>query len=298
MSSPVPIPDEWAARIRAYPAEGGPSGADWLPTVPRRIAQALQHWGLAVDGGPATGWTAIVVPVRRDEERLALKVTWPHTEGTHEHLALRCWGGTGAVRLVAALPGDGLLLLERLDAATDLRTLPVEDAARIIGELLGRLGVPAPEAFPGLAAYLHPHVERMAGRAAVPRRIADRTAGLLRELTAEPLPNTLLHTDLHFENVLRGRGQWLAIDPKPVRGHPGFELVPVLMNRREEWGGRGFRSAMRRRLELTAEAAGIDIDEAFAWSLLRAGLEVSWASALEDREDLTFFIALTKALDE
>ena len=41
-----------------------------------------------------TGWTAIVVPVRRGGERLALKVTWPHPEGTHEPSCC----GTGPAR--------------------------------------------------------------------------------------------------------------------------------------------------------------------------------------------------------
>ena len=47
-----------------------------------------------------------------------------------------------------------------------------------------------------------------------------------------------------------------------------------------------------------AEAAGIDVDAARAWSLLRAGVEVSWTSELSDPEALSTCIALTKALDD
>lgn len=140
----------------------------------------------------------------------------------------------------------------------------------------------------------------MARRPAVPRRITQRTAGLARELLSDAGPELLLHTDLHFENVLcRRDGAWVAIDPKPVAGHPAFDVLPVLRNRVDEMGtGSAFRWSVRHRVSLVAEAAGIDEDAALTWSLMRAGIEVSWASALGDTDDLSTCIALTKALDD
>lgn len=255
----VVLPPTWVEQISSYPPDGGPSGADWLRTVPRRITEALARWDLVVDGAPRTGWTAIVVPVRRGDEPLALKVTWPHTDGAHEHLALRRWGGEHAVRLAAADPAAGTLLLERLDADRDLNALPLDDACREIGSLLGQLNVPAGEPYAPIGPYLRPHLERMAEREAVPRRIVQRTHGLARELLDQDDDNAkrLLHTDLHFDNVLwRPDGGWVAIDPKPILGPPAFDLLPLLQNRSEELEGRTFREAMRRRIVIAAEAAG------------------------------------------
>ncbi len=296
--SGVVLPPAWVARVSAYPADGGPPGADWVRTVPRLVDEALARWDLVVDGAPRTGWTALVVPVRRGAEALALKVVWPHPEAEHEALALRTWAGGAAVRLVAALPSEGLLLLERLDTE-DLTATWDEEACRVVGGLLRRLHVPAPPRLPGLGEYLAPHLHRMAHRPAVPRRLATRTDGLARELLGDD-PGLLLHTDLHYENVLRSpeRG-WTAIDPKPVAGHPGFDLWPVLRNRADELGtGAAFRWSVRHRLAVVAEAAGVDPDEARAWTLLRAGIEVSWASVVEGEEGLTTCIALHKALDD
>ena len=298
MTAPVDLPPEWVAQVSGYPADGGPSGKDWLRTVPSLITGALERWDLDVAGDPRNGWTAIVVPVRRGGEDLVLKVTWPHPEGLHEHLALRLWDGRHAVRLVAADPRHCALLLERLDADTDLFTLTPEAACAVVGGLLRQLHVPAPDAFLDLTAYLVPHLERMATRPAVPRRIRERTLGLFTDLSGNAPSRALLHTDLHYENVLRGRGKWLAIDPKPLRGHPAFELLPLLWNRHDELEGRPFRIAMRRRLEIATEAAGIDVDLAYAWSRLRSGLEISWASTASDTSELTKFIALSKALED
>ncbi len=292
-------PAAWAEQVSGYPADGGPTGADWVRAVPRLLASGMERWGLTPDGAPRTGFTAMVVPVRRGDEALALKVTWPHPEGRHEHLALRHWDGDGAVRLVAARPGEGLLLLERLDPDEDLRGVWADEACATIGGLLARLNVPAPPQVEELATYLPPHLERMQHRAEVPRRVVDRTRGLARELLADPGPGLMLHTDLHYENVLRSPdGRWLAIDPKPLAGHPGFELLPALRNRVDEMGsGAAFRWSVRHRLGILAAAAGIDEDEARAWSLLRAGLEVSWSVA-EGEDAVTACIALTKALDD
>jgi streptomycin 6-kinase len=300
VSAPVTLPPGWVQQVSTYPAEGGPTGAEWVATVPRLLAEGLERWDLTVDGAPRTGWTAVVVPVRRGVQRLALKVSWPHPEGLLEALALRTWAGQGAVRLVAALPSDGLLLLERLDADQDLSQLWVDEACEVVGELLALLQVPAPPQVPRLAGYLAPHLERMATRPAVPRRVVQRTGGLARELFASDVPERMLHTDLHFENVLRRRdGAWVAIDPKPVAGHPGFDVFPVLRNRVGEMGtGAAFRWSVRHRLSLVAGAAGIDEEEARAWSLLRAGVEVSWATEVPDPEELSTCIALTKALDD
>lgn len=297
--SEVALPAAWAERVAGYPADGGPSGAEWLTAVPGLLTEALERWSLEVDGTPRTGWTSLVVPVRRGEELLALKVTWPHPEGRWEHVALRAWDGEAAVRLVAALPSSGLLLLDRLEPDADLSEVPAEEACEVIGGLLARLHVPAPPRVPRLGAYLAPHLERMRHRPAVPGRVVTRTLGLARDLLGGDVPELLLHTDLHFGNVLRSRsGAWTAIDPKPVAGPPGFDLWPVLRNRAAELGtGAAFRWSVRRRLALTAAAAGLDEDEARAWTLLRAGIETSWAT-LEGPDAVTTCVALTKALDE
>jgi streptomycin 6-kinase len=110
---------------------------------------------------------------------------------------------------------------------------------------------------------------------------------------------TLLHTDLHYDNVLAaGREPWLAIDPAPLAGHPGFEVQPLLRNRRQELGtGSTFRWMVRRRVEVVTEAAGTDEDEALAWTYVATAIQAGWAAHDGDGDDVTFSVALLKALD-
>ncbi len=295
------IPADWLAWISRRPAEGGPSGAQWAAHAQRTLAGAFERWGLVPDGPLRTGWTAVVAPVLRDGEPLALKVVRRSVDTDGEPLALRLWAGDGAVRLVAALPSDGLLLLERLDADTDLRTLDVDTGCHVIGALLARLHRPAPAALPPVSPWAREWLAAAAGRDALPRRMVARCTGLLDELSGDPAADaTLVHGDLHFENVLAGaREPWLAIDPQPRAGHPGWDLHAVLRNRRDELGtGAAMRWSVRRRLEVWCDAAGVPEDLARSWTIVRCGVEAVWALGDGNAEEVSFSIALAKALDE
>jgi streptomycin 6-kinase len=269
------------------------------------LADLLEQWALtptAPDTPGMTGWTAVVVPVTRDGEHLVLKVVWPHDEAAAEPLALRRWAGDGAVRLVAAEPSRGGLLLEALDPGRDLQSEPVEEACEVIGGLLRRLHVPAPARVRTLSDWLERQLGRLPQHAdTVPRRLLEQARSLMQDFATLPeVDGTLLHTDLHFQNVLAGeREPWLAIDPKPLAGRPGFELPPVLWNRVDELGtGSAFRWSVRRRLQVVCDAAGIDEDEARAWVVVRETAEAMSAADAGDRDALTLAISLAKAMDD
>lgn len=298
------IPPDWRAWVSRLPADGGPSGAAWAARLPRLVAELLDDWGLTPTGPGLTGWTAVVVPVLRAGEPLMLKVVWPHPEAVGEALALRHWDGEGAVRLAAADPGRGALLLEALDPALDLESseVDIDAACEVVGGLLRRLHVPAPPRLRTLSGFAGEQVDRLgAARDRLPRRFIERATRLVAELSAEPeCDATLLHTDLHFQNVLGGtREPWLAIDPKPMAGHPGLELQPILRNRVAELGkGSQFRYLVRRRLEVVCDTAGIDTEAARLWTIALSVFEANWASLDANDDHVTLHLAIAKALED
>ena len=205
------------------------------------------------------------------------------------------------MRLVAALPSDGMLLLERLDAEVDLRTLDTDTACEVIGALLARLHVPAPPTLDPLSTWAAGWLEEAERRDALPRRMLARARGLHRELTSDPACDaTLVHGDLHDENVLAGhREPWLAIDPQPRAGHPGWDLHAVLRNRRDEMGtGAALRWSVRRRTEVLCGAAGMDEEVARRWTIVRCAIEAVWALDDDNADEVSFSVALAKALDD
>ncbi|WP_151526649.1 aminoglycoside phosphotransferase family protein [Serinicoccus kebangsaanensis] len=281
-------------------------GATWLRRLPGLVDDLLGGWRLTVDGPSRHGECALVVPVRRHTgEPAALKVTWPHTEARHEHLALRAWDGQGAVRLLAAEPTSSALLLERLDADRCLRDQPLLEACEVIGRLMTELDRPAT---PQLDT-VEDRAQRWAGQLAegstlVPRRLTEQATSTLAGLLGDAPDPRLVHEDLHDLNVLAplpgttDRGDWLAIDPKPLAAEWAYAVAPVVWNRAEEAArASNLRTHARLRADVVADAAGLDEDRVRAWTFVRLVLNSVWAAPHAPASDdfRARMIALAKA---
>lgn len=322
----VPIP----AAVTAM-AGRGPRWARWVDTLPATVSALIERWDLVIDGPATHGHCSLVAPVRTADDGAAmLKVGFPDEDSAHEHLALRSWAGDGAVRLLAADPPIRALLLERL-GPEDLNTVTDTEACRIVAGLYGRIHRPPLPQARSLAALVEgwtDDLRRLPRSAPIPRRLVEQAIALGPELTAGGgPPDRLLHTDLHYSNVLRAnvlsatREPWLVIDPKPVNGDPHYEIAPMLWNRFTEMTGgqersdsgkrtggqersdagknRGdVRAGVRRRLWTLVDAAGFDEDRARAWALIRMVHNAMWEldSPHVDRDWLTVCIAVAKAV--
>lgn len=276
-AAPVPIPPAFAAH-----ADRGESWATWLVGLPRLAADLLDEWQLTPDGPPMHGECALVLPVRTAADRAAvLKIGWPHWEAETEHIALQHWHGNGAVELLRADPHRFALLLERL-RTRDLTAVGDDESCAVIAGLYRRLHVPAPPQLRTLSSLVQDWSDRLLALprdAPVPRRFVEQAASLGRAFAADPATDgTLIHTDLHPQNVLAAeREPWLAIDPKPLSGDPHYEVAPVLWNRWDDALATGdLRGALRRRLAIVCEVAGLDADRARDWVVVRLMCNALW----------------------
>ncbi|MFD4878388.1 aminoglycoside phosphotransferase family protein [Streptomyces sp. NPDC058420] len=281
-----------AALVTSQERFNGAAGRAFVAELPHRAAGFLDRWSLRLDGPSMYGMCALVLPVlRADGTRAALKLQYLDEETAGEPIALRTWGGDGAVRLLEYDDGTGTLLLERLDASRALTHEPDSRAAAlVIARLLARLtAVSAP---PELHRRLGPLTTAMLERvpSALPhlpdpadRRLIEDCAAAVREVADEP-GDRLLHWDLHYDNVLgthtetesdtdtEDRGPWLAIDPKPLAGDPGFELFPALDNRFDP-------DEIRWRFDAMTDVIGLDRARARAWTLGRVLQNALWSQA-------------------
>lgn len=270
---------------RAADADGFPDGDDWLALLPSLLEEHLERWDLTLDGQPWHGENALVFPVLREVEPAVLKVTWPHSEARHEHLALRLWDGRGAVRLIAANPSASTLLLERLDGDRQLTELPILQACEVVGELFQQLDRPATPQVDRVADKARRWEEQLsAAPVLVPRRLTHQARDELKALVVSAPPGRLVHEDLHDMNVLapleQHRGDWLAIDPKPVAGEWAHAVAPMVWNRAEVTAAAySVRNHVRMRAEVVADVAGLDEDRVRRWTFVRLVLNAVWAAA-------------------
>ncbi|MFE6593130.1 aminoglycoside phosphotransferase family protein [Streptomyces sp. NPDC057781] len=270
----IDVPDALAVSQAKYNGAAGRAFIDGLPAL---AAGFLDRWELRLDGPSMHGWAALVLPVVRPDGTpavLKLQIRDEETEG--EPVALRLWDGDGAVRLLDHDPATGTMLLERLDAARMLSH--VEDsreAVLVIARLLAHLtATPAPPGVRRLGDIARGMLERTPWaleRIADPadRRLVADCAAAVREVADEP-GDRLLHWDLHYDNVLAAdRAPWLAIDPKPLAGDPGFDLLPALDNRYDP-------DETRWRFDAMTDVLGLDRERARAWSLGRVLQNSLW----------------------
>jgi streptomycin 6-kinase len=270
-------------------AERGPEWADFVERLPRLTRELLTEWQLTVDGAATHGDCALVLPVRTASERPAmLKIGFPDNESEHEHLALQHWHGNGAVQLLRADPHRYALLLERLHPE-DLNGLWDLEACEIVAGLYARIHVAALPQLRTLTMYVDRWTTELAElprNAPIPRRLVEQATSLARDFVADPASiGTMIHGDLHYENVLAGdRAPWLVIDPKPMSGDPHYELAPMLWNRFEELAG-DVRGGLRRRFHALVDAADLDEDRARDWIVVRMVHNAMWAlqDAARDR---------------
>lgn len=282
--NPVDIPEPLRLRYRQTV-----QGRAWLSRLPGFIRKAFSQWELTADfpaGAQAWhGHTAVVIPVRRSSgEPAALKVAFPHDEALLEPTALTLWDGRGSVRLLDSDPTIGAMLLERLDDQRSLTTVPMDEAATIWGGVVKALGI-VPDDRPEWAAV--PHIAGTAERYSdeLPQRWTDLSEPFPRWLLEAALEvcqtrgavgrrssnDVLVHTDLHFENILaRPDGShYLAIDPQVQIGDAEFAIAPCLWNRLQDLPTIDAEGALRRRASTFAREAGLHGELSAQWSVLR-----------------------------
>ncbi|GHH27746.1 aminoglycoside phosphotransferase family protein [Streptomyces lanatus] len=289
----IDIPDELIAQHVRYDGEAGRA---YVASLAERAERFLEQWGLRPDGRTMYGRCALVLPVRDAEGTPAvLKLQDVDEETAGEPVALRAWQGDGAVRLLDCDDTTGTLLLERLAQDRVLDDLPdSREATLVVAQLLSHLTTtPAP---PGLRR-LGDLAETMLARTPTAlkhlnnpdaRRLLTDCAAAVREVATTP-GDRLLHWDLHFENVLASdRAPWLAIDPKPLAGDPGFDLFPALWNRFEpdevEW-----------RFDAMTDVLSLDRHNARAWTLARV-LQNSLWQIEENRAPLAAHLEIARRL--
>ena len=275
----IDIPDALVATQSAY---NGEAGRAFVAALPGLAAEFLERWGLRRDGEAMYGVCALVLPVVRvgDGCPAVLKLQPVDEETAGEPVALRWWGaaGAGAVRLLEHDPVTGTMLLERLDGGRSLEGMAdAGRAVRVIAELLAGLTAVRPGVDAGLRGLGEAASRMLAGAPDVVAALVDEEerglvrdcAAAVREVAGEP-GDRLLHWDLHFGNVLAGESGWVAIDPKPLVGDPGFELLPALVNRFDA-------DAVGARFDVMTGVLGLDRGRAAAWTLGRVLQNARWS---------------------
>ncbi|NGO49182.1 aminoglycoside phosphotransferase family protein [Streptomyces ureilyticus] len=268
------IPETFA---RSTVDREGEAGAAWLAELPRIVGELLRRWECVRDGEVMHGGVGVIVPVRRPAEGPAvLKVSFPHPGNVHEPDAFAVWGGRGAVRLYERDDERFAMLLERARTSTLAEVEDDDEVVTVAGRLSHCLAVPAPPGLPRLREQADFWEEQLRLDAEelphnLPRHVLDTALATVREL-GRTQPDTVIHGDLHAGNILRAdREPWLAVDPKGYAGDPAYDggtLLKALALRFLQLPD--LSKAVRRAVDVFAEAAEVDRERARRWAQFHA----------------------------
>lgn len=229
-----PLPSELGTHVSAI---CGPDGDEWLAGIPRKVDELSELWSIDVNEPFATGEFNFVAPATRlhDGKLAVLKISPPYTDQEYLREAefLRVRDGRGAVLLVEQDIERRAILIERAVPGANLAEIFADSKPEAIAPaitVLHNLLEPRPDVTHVKTIDEWFHGLRRFHGTGFPADYAKKALSIYEKLTAAG-SKYYLHGDFHPANVVNAsREPYLAIDPKGVIGHVGYDIAVFLNN--------------------------------------------------------------------
>jgi len=219
----------------------GSRGLQWFDQLPETIRELEADWSISVNK-PFPGIEFnFVAPATANQEAVVLKIAPPfeRTEIHAEAKYLRTREGHGAVKLIAedrrlrailierALPGEALFTRFQDDPPSCVR--PAIDVLRLLLRL-------PPSDFTDVDTLDNWFENfRSYSETDFPKKYAEKAFEIYERLSVQSGRIFYLHGDFHPGNIVAGtRAPFLAIDPKGIVGHLGYDIA-VFLNNLQWW---------------------------------------------------------------
>lgn len=255
----------------------------------------MQRWQLQPDGQAFETHSSLLMPVRYQGTAAMLKIAREQEE-KFGGLLMCWWQGEGAARVLAW--HDEGILLERAQGSRSLPQM-VRDgddrqATEILCRVVARLHAPRTEPLPELIP-LHQWFNSLWPAAQAHGGMLRLSARVAAELLTSPREQTVLHGDIHHDNVLDfGERGWLVIDPKRLYGERAFDYANIFCN--PNYGIATDPDIFQRRVAQICQLAGLERQRLLQWILAWAGLSAAWFMEDGEAADIDFRVAEQAAL--
>jgi streptomycin 6-kinase len=277
------IPSELVKHVTSICGE---RGVRWLAELPATIAELESEWSITI-GEPfeAGEFNFVARALDNAGGRVVIKIAPPYEriEIFGEAAFLQTRDGLGAVRLIAEHRDRRAIMIEHAAPGINLAELFKDDKAAAVApaiEVLRSISMPASDApvgtttlddwFSGL---------RRAESTAFPSTYAKKALQIYGELSADSDRDQYLHGDFHHGNIVSAtRSRYLAIDPKAIIGHIGYD-ISVFLNNHHWWqkGVRDLNARLGTAIDQFSEAFQLDPYEIRRWAYAGMVLGAWWS---------------------
>jgi streptomycin 6-kinase len=215
----------------------GARGERWFDRLPETIGELEKEWSVEV-GEPFPGIEFnFVAQATMNRQPVVVKIAPPfeRTEIYAEARYLRERNGCGAVRLIAEDRGRHAFLMERVWPGVALFKVFENEPPAIVDpaiEVLGSLLRPSPtdRIDVGSLDDWFRNFRRYRGTD-FPGYYGEKAFAIYERLSGQPGRTFYLHGDFHPGNIVTSdRAPFLAIDPKGIVGHIGYDIAVFLIN--------------------------------------------------------------------
>jgi streptomycin 6-kinase len=267
----------------------GEPGRLWLGKLPHILPTLAAQWELVLgEPFPHLSYNLVLTAWSwQYHAPVVLKIGFPRDELRREMAALQKTNGRGQVRLLASDAGECALLLERLTPGHSLweRGLREDErATQLAAQTMGQLWLPVAPSEPFLSVrqwgkgFGRLRARFGGGVGPFPSHLVSRAELLWQELQDTAVaPDVLIHGDLHHGNILAQGSNWVAIDPKGMKGEPAYEVGAWLRNPSPAlFSQPDFAERLARRVAIFTEVLGLERERVVGYGLVQAVLSGWW----------------------
>jgi streptomycin 6-kinase len=233
------LPEELVTHVTAM---CGPRGEAWFEDLPLVIEELENKWNISV-GEPFPGieYNYVAKAIGSDGSQSVLKIAPPFetVEIFGEAKFLETLSGEGAIQLIDVDRDRQAILLERalpgVALHEDFSSSPVDCIQPAISVLKRILQKPPADITdtPTLEGWFA-NFERFR-ETDFPKKLGEKALDTYKKLSQSSGEASYIHGDYHPGNVVTAtREPYLAIDPKGIVGHVGYDIAVFLINL-ERW---------------------------------------------------------------
>ncbi len=277
----------------------GEKGSEWLHQLPSCVKRLADHWSLT-DIMPVSNmsYNYVALAVQNKQKPVVLKISCDKNLIEEETNALKHFDGSGSVKLLAINSEDNAILIEQAipgKALSAVSPVNMQEMLRIYADLVSEIAS---------KPLLDNHYRHVAQWCKTIDRI--KKGDIKEDLVAKAIevrsfllpcaqPEYLCHGDLHMENVLQHKENWISIDPKGIIGEIAFEASAFNFVKKEEWHClHSIKNTVISRIHQLANFLQIDGKRLLQWVFLREMISAQWF--IEDRGDPTKALKLASLI--